>query len=278
LAFLVKGVNSGTLLDEIHSFDLDENALRAQTASVLSLIANTDRRERLSRTHDSASRWKGLVFGFSYKALAASAAIFVVAVSTYIFVSGYFSPASQADRLLAQAMKSNRNIAMQVPGMAYSDIAERQRAGTTSTFDTIAYDSALRKVSPNGEIPTGKAEQLEMAKILIARNNGKQDAQKALQIIDGLPATGELLNLRGMALFSLAGNNALKNEEAIAAFTSALQTSPTPISSYFNRAIVEDHLGRREDAQNDLQKYIDSEKDPAWRNEARKQLSQISSK
>src|SRR5437868_9283325 len=95
-------------------------------------------------------------------------------------------------------------------------------------------------------------------------------------IVDGLvktgPVTGELFNLKGMALYNLGESDPSKNEDAIEAFTSALQNSPDLIEAYFNRALVEKHVHRYQDAQHDLETYIPKQKDIGWLEAANKLL------
>jgi len=278
LAFLVKGVNSGTLLDEVHPFELDANALRTQTASVLSLIESSEREERI-RSSAAPSRSRRPALGFSYRMVAAAAAVIAVVISAYLLAGNYFSSAARADKMLAKAVKSSRKIELQMPGMEYSEVDHGQRVAKVSSFDNLEYDKALSEVSPNGEIPSERAAQFEMAKILVARDAGEEDAQKALTIVDGLlktgPLTGELFNLRGMALYNLGESDPSKNDDAIEAFTSALQNSPDLMAAYFNRALVEKHMHRYQEAQHDLETYIPKQKDLGWLKAAKKLLLEV---
>ena len=176
---------------------------------------------------------------------------------------------------MASAMKGGRRISPQIGGLPYA-----QKIGTRGdeTPNETLFERALLSVSSNRSNPAGADDQLLTAEILLERDK-PGDPEEALEIINGVmargPITGELLNAKGVALYQLGRLEAAKNEDAISAYTAAIEKAPTLVSAYFNRALAEKRLDRFGDAKRDFEHYISVESDPDWKKEAMGYLDQL---
>jgi tetratricopeptide (TPR) repeat protein len=138
----------------------------------------------------------------------------------------------------------------------------------------VTLTTSENKVKAAAEKPNATVEDRQtLARVYLARETSEY-AGKALAIIDQLLAGGvrtpELLNDKGVALFQLD-----KYDDAIALFGEALAKSPSYNEALFNRALVEEHAGRNEDARRDWKQFISESSDEKWKTEAQSRLNSL---
>ncbi len=286
LAFLVKNFDASANVDAAEAFDLGSEALGALTSRVITLIERTDRIEASAQSRprpvSGASSSLSDKFGFvlSYKALMA-AALVVAAVGGSVFLMVSRPSASdEAMKYVALGVKPERQIGPQMPGVPFSPYLE-QRGGEGSTAET-PFQRALLKVSPNGLTPSGVSSRMAMVTVLLEWNK-PGDAEKALKIVDETlshgATTAELFLARGVALYQTGVEQNDKNleiyEEAVLAFTSAIEKSPNLSIAYFNRALAEQKLKRFANAKRDMEYYVSKEANTEWIKEAKERIERM---
>jgi tetratricopeptide (TPR) repeat protein len=254
---------------------LSHEAIRQQTARILILIEN-DERKRRERPAVPAPRGdlvpprKG--FFLSYPQLATIAlAVFTVTVGGIYWVTRGERPEKEAMKALALSTKDERRSAARVSGdLAYSPY--RATRGTTDT-DDLQLKRALNKLkfAESETAPVAARQMLARARLAFDRPD---HAELALAILNQLIAGGlqspEVFNDLGVAQFQL-----YHNDEAIAAFTRALDQSPTYAEALFNRALAEERAGRDPEAKRDWQQFITLSSDANWKAEAERHLASL---
>ena len=172
---------------------------------------------------------------------------------------------------LALAVKSERRIKPQITGLPYSQNLAL-KGGDDRENETL-FDRALSKVSLDGAVPNAAEDRIAMVRILLERDL-PGDAEKALSITDEMllrgPITAELLDQKGAALYQLR-----RYEDAVVAFTLAIEKTPKMLAAYFNRSLAEEQLKRLDDARRDMEYYMSAEQDPKWKYEASWRLTHM---
>jgi tetratricopeptide (TPR) repeat protein len=146
--------------------------------------------------------------------------------------------------------------------------------GGPNNADDLNLSRAENKVKAAAEQPNATVEDRQtLARVYLARDTSEY-ARKALAIINQLIAggveTAEVLNDKAVALFQLG-----EYDEAMAFFSEALAKSPAYNEALFNRALVEGHTGRNEDARRDWKQFISESHDEKWKAEAQSRLNSL---
>lgn len=255
---------------------VSKEAVSEQTAKVLAHIHRDER----NRRNLSQKVSEGSGFHISYPRLAAVALIplIICAIAvTYIYiVSPGPSPANAAMAALRQSFQDGRSTEARISGgFDHSRYVGTTRGGPNNA-DDLNLSRAENKVKAAAEKPNAAVEDRQtLARVYLARETSEY-AGKALAIIDQLLAGGvqtpELLNDKGVALFQLD-----KYDDAIALFSEALAKSPSYNEALFNRALVEEHAGRNEEARRDWKQFISESSDEKWKTEAQSRLNSLAS-
>jgi tetratricopeptide (TPR) repeat protein len=255
---------------------LSHEAVRQQTARVLILIEN-DERKRRERPDVPAPRGdlvrarKG--FFISYPQLATIAlAVFTVTVGGIYWLTRSEKPEKEAMQALALSTKDERRSAARVSGdLAYSPY--RATRGTTDT-DDLQLQRALNKLKFAGSetAPVAARQMLARAHLAFDRPEHAVQARTILnQLIAGGLQSAEVFNDLGVAEFQLD-----RDDEAIAVFTRALDQAPAYAEAVFNRALAEERAKRYPEAQRDWQRFITLSSDANWKAEAERHLASLS--
>jgi tetratricopeptide (TPR) repeat protein len=262
-------------LEEIKpSETLSHEAVRQQTARILILIEN-DERKRRERPAVPAPRGDLVREGFflSYPQLAAVAlAVFTFTVGSIYWLTRGETPEKEAMQALALSSKDERRSATRVSGEpAYSPYHGTR--GTTDR-DDLPLQRALNKLKfAESESAPVAARQL-LARAYLAFDRPEQ-AKKALAILDQLIARGlqsaEVFNDLGVAEFQLD-----RYKEAITAFTRALDQASMYTEAIFNRALAEERARQYPEAKRDWQQFLALSSDAEWRAEAEQHLHLLS--
>jgi tetratricopeptide (TPR) repeat protein len=256
---------------------LSHEAVRRQTARILILIEN-DERKRRERPDVPAPRGdlvparKG--FFLSYSQLTAVAlAVFTFTVGSIYWLTRGETPEKEAMQALVLSNKEERRSVARVSGeLAYSP--HRATRGTTDP-DDLQLQRALNKLkfAESESAPVASRQMLARAYLEFDR---PEQAEKALAILNQLIARGvqsaEVFNDLGVAEFQLD-----RNEEAIAAFTRALDQAPTYVEAIFNRALAEERVKHYTEAKRDWQQFLDLSSDANWKIEAEQHRDSLSS-
>jgi tetratricopeptide (TPR) repeat protein len=255
---------------------LSHEAVRQQTARILILIEN-DERKRRERPAVPAPRGdlvharKG--FFLSYSQLAAIAlAVFTFTGGSIYWLTRGEAPEKEAMQALALSTKDERRSAARVSGEpAYSPY--RGTRGTTDT-DDLPLIRALNKLkfAESESAPVAARQLLARAYLKFDR---PEQAEKALAILNQLIARGlqsaEVFNDLGVAEFQLD-----HYKEAITAFTRALDQASLYTEAIFNRALAEERAGQYPEAKRDWQQFLALSSDAEWKAEAEQHLHLIS--
>ena len=254
---------------------LSHEAVRQQTARILNLIED-DERKRRERPAVPAPRGdlvqarKG--FFLSYPQLAAVAlAVFTFTVGGIYWLPRSETPEKEAMQALALSTKDERRSAARVSGeLAYSPY--RATRGTTDT-DDLQLQRALNKLkfAESESAPTAARQMLARAYLAFDR---PEHAEKARAILNQLlargPQSAEVLNDLGVAEFQLD-----RDEQAIAAFTRALDQAPAYAEAIFNRALAQERARHYAEAKRDWQQFLTLSADANWKAEAERHLQSL---
>lgn len=251
---------------------LSPEAVRQQTARILILIENDERQRRerasVSGPHgDRARERRG--FFISYPQLAAMAlAVFTFTVGGIYWLTRSEKPEQEAMQALALSTKEERRSAARISGdLPYS--AYRATRGTTDT-DDLQLQRAVNKVQFAESETAPVAARQALARAHLAFDRPKHAAQ-ALAILNQLIAGGlqspEVFNDLGVAQYQLE-----RDDDAIAAFTRALEQAPAYAEAIFNRALAEERAKRNTEAKRDWQQFIILSSDANWKAEAERHL------
>lgn len=255
---------------------LSDDAVSEQTAKVLAHI-NRDKRNHRNLPQ---KEYEGSGSYTSYLRLATVALIPVVLIVgviavTYItFTNRASSPADAAMAALKLSFKDARSTEARISGgFDHSRYVGTTRGGPNNA-DELNLSRAENKVKAAAEQPNATVEDRQMlARVYLARETSEY-ARKALAILNQLVAGGvetpAVLNDKGVALFQLA-----EYDDAIASFDEALAKSPAYNEALFNRALVEGHTGRNEDARRDWKQFISNSSDEKWKSEAQSRLNSL---
>ena len=255
---------------------LSHEAVRQQTARILILIEN-DERKRRERPDVPAPRGdlvparKG--FFLSYSQLAAVAlAVFTFTVGGIYWLNRGQTPEQEARQALALATKDERRSAARISGeIAYSPY--RATRGTTDT-DDLQLQRALNKLKYAESEDASVADRQLLAGTYLKFNRPKEAGQ-ALAILNQLIARGlqsaEVFNDLGVALYQLD-----RDKEAIAALTRALDQAPEYTDALFNRALAQERAKLNAEAKRDWQQFLNLSSDADWNKEANRHLDSLS--
>lgn len=255
---------------------LSQEAVRHQTARILTLIENDERKRR---ARASAAGQRGLVarerkgFFISYPQLAALAlVVFTFVAGSIYWLTRSETPETVAMQAIALSTKDERRSVARVSGgLAYSPYRPTRGAADT---DDLQLQRALNnlKFAESESAPLSARQTLARAHLAFAR---PEHAAQALAILNQLVARGrqspELFNDLGVAEFQLERDN-----EAIANFNRALEQAPTYAEALFNRALAATRAKRYAEAQRDWQQFLNTSSDANWKAEAERHLSSLS--
>jgi tetratricopeptide (TPR) repeat protein len=249
-----------------------ESEVKAQTASVLSLIEQDELTAGSAPRRDVRAANPKSGFYLSYPTLAAIAMIVcAVAVAAVFLITKDPSPEDSARQALAQSMKDGRRTPARISGgLGHSDYSATRGEGDD---DDLHLQRALDKLK-FAEKETAPADaRLALARVHLAFNR-PENTRQALRILREVAASGhhspELLNDIGVAQFDL-GNYS----EAISSFSLALGSSSNYGEALFNKALAEERAGRAGDAIRDWEAFISITPDGAWKTEARRRLGML---
>jgi len=201
--------------------------------------------------------------------LAATAMFFILlAVPVVFWMQSRTTPSREAMQALALAVTKERRNQPIIAGLPYSPYTATR--GTVDRGDNLMFDRAANKVVDSSSVEN----RLVRAKILLARDIGG-DPQQALELLNQESSTGkasaDVWNDKGVAEFELG-----KYEEAIASFTVALELSPAFREALFNRALSEEARALNDAARADFQRFINTNPEVNWRQEAERRLAGLS--
>lgn len=253
-----------------------EDLIRTQLARIVAIDRDDNARRRQPRDRGRQSAFgatrsrAALGIPLSNRLmLAAAALVFVLLAGPVVFwIISRPSASGEANQALAQAVMTGRRSAAVVSGLPYSPYTGVRGSGGQG--DDLMFERAESKVKNNQSTLENK---LALARVWLARNKG-DDAQKALDILNKITSGGgaspQTWNDKGVAEFELA-----RFEEATASFTTALTLAPTSPQALFNRALSEEATLRDVEASLDLKKFMSTNPEPNWRQEAENKLANL---
>ncbi len=200
---------------------------------------------------------------------AATSLILVVAISVYLIIRE--SPDQFARQSLALAMKDKRPIEPRMSGgFAWS---KHMPTRGKENDNRLKIESALNRMDFAKERSAPQKDRLMLARLYLA--SGRQNAERAIAILREIASSGEAsveaLNDLGAALYEIE-----QFDEAVEAFTRALEKSPDYEEALFNRALANTRAGHKEEARRDWQQFINKSSDENWKSEARRYLDPLS--
>lgn len=244
-----------------------EEEVKTQTARVLDEIRKDEsKHQALSPGPTPRPR----IFIPYWQLAAAASFILVVAVSFYWLIPEP-SPDQFAMQSLALTMKDKRPIEPRMSGgFAWSKYTPTRG---NENDDRLKIESALKRMEFAKSPSAPQKDRLMLAKLYLA--SGRQNAEQALSILSEIASTGkasaEALNDLGAALFERE-----RFDEAVDAFTRAIEKSPGYEEALFNRALAYNRAGRYEEARRDWQEFINKSSDEHWKIEAQRYLDPLS--
>jgi hypothetical protein len=201
---------------------------------------------------------------------AAASLIIVVAISAYLIIR---EPSSDqfAMESLALAMKDKRPIEPRMSGgFGWS---KHIRTRGKENDERLKIESAIRRMEFAKDASASQKDRLMLARLYLA--SGSQNAESALAILREIASSGrasvEAFNDLGAALYETG-----RFDEAVDAFTRALEKSPDYEEALFNRALANTRAGHTEEARRDWQQFINKPSDEKWKSEARSYLDLLS--
>lgn len=255
---------------------LSNDGISEQTAKVLAHIQTDERNRRNApqKVHTRSASYNPYL-RLATVALIPVVLIFCVIAITYVTVTKRGpSPADAAMAALRLSFKDARSTEARISGgFDHSRYVGTTRGGPNNA-DDLNLSRAENKVKAAAEQPNATVEDRHtLARVYLARETSEY-ARKALAIINQLIAggveTAEVLNDKAVALFQLG-----EYDEAVAFFSEALAKSPAYNEALFNRALVEGHTGRNEDARRDWNQFISESRDEKWKAEAQSRLNSL---
>lgn len=172
---------------------------------------------------------------------------------------------------LADAVKSQRRTRPWISGnLPHSPYVA---ATGSSRDDTVQYDRAATILESKDTTSLSDEDSQNLARIYLARAT-PEDAGKALAILSrisghGTP-TASQSNDTGVAYFELG-----QYDRALEYFTETVRAQSGYPEGLFNKALVEEVLGRSANARADWQVFMAVSPKSGWRNEAEDHLRQI---
>ena len=247
---------------------LSDEAVNKQTARVLAFIERDDL--NTSKAKQGAQRETVRRDGFflPYPQLAAVAMVICAIAAGIAFWLIRDNRPEAAMQSLKLAMKDERRSPARISGgLEYSPYSVTRGEEDS---DELQFSRALNQLK-YAESESAPAEaRLALARVYLARGS-RDEAKKAIAILESLAARAEALNDLGVAEFQLGNYN-----EAITRFDAALEKSPNFTEALFNKALAEERAGRYSDAQRDWEQFISQSSDEKWKAEARRHLKSSS--
>jgi hypothetical protein len=270
---------------------LTDKAIKNQTARVLTYIKEDEfNRRKAEGNKQPVEAMGGGLFTFNRQGGATRSftssrqmagitlMICAVAVGTLYFTMGSEPPIVIAKDAFTLAVKDNRFIEPQLPGLPHSpyNVENRGDGKDGDGKDAVPPRAGLQfrraEVAIQfAEDPSAPAEpRLLLARIYLAHGDPDHTG-RALTILEQLAAAGnqspEFLNDMGVALYQ-----SKRYSEALSYFDQALDKSPGFNEALFNRALTEKKMGNLEKAREDWNRFIESSADEKWKDEARNNL------
>lgn len=240
-----------------------EEEVKVQTALVLDEIRK-DESKHQALSPEPPSR-PGVYVPY-WQLAAAASFIIVIAVAVY-WRTREPSPDQFAMQSLALTMKDKRPVEPRMSGgFARSEYAPTRGEENS---DRLKIETAIRRMDFARSPSAPQKDRLVLARLYLA--SGRENAERALSILSEMDSTGkasaESLNDLGVAMFEME-----RFEEAVDAFTRALQKSPGFEEAIFNRALANNRAGRYAEARQDWQEFINKSSDEHWKIEAQRHL------
>ena len=248
---------------------LADETVREQTSNVLSLIYA----DELNRNKPKRRPRMFPALDVSYlKAATAALTICAIAIIAVVSLNRGPGPQEAAMNALALAVKDGRNTEARISGgLAYSQYIDNR--GAQAHDDDIQFSLALSELRSAEQDTAPVNDRLVLARVYLARGT-REDVKHARMILEQVATRGvespEALNDTGVAQFEL-GNY----EVAISYFTRALTKSPTYCEALFNRALVEESAGHKDQAKQDWEQFINKSSDDNWKSEAQRRLNSL---
>jgi hypothetical protein len=250
-----------------------EDAIQTQLGRIVAAARDEEARRVRSKRHNRLSglgaAGSKMVMGIALSnrlVLSAVALLLLLLAGPVVFwiVTGG-SAVKEARQALIQAVMTGRRSEVMVSGLPYSPYTGVRGSGGRG--DDLMFERAESKISNK---PSTPENQMALARVWLARNKG-DDPQKALEILDritaGSGASAQAWNDKGVAEFELT-----MYDRAITSFTTALTLLPTLREALFNRAVSEEASGRYGEAKTDLKRFLSTNPEPNWRQEAENKL------
>ena len=209
--------------------------------------------------------------------LYAVAAMVLIILSTWAVL--YRSPTHSTQLLLADAYSEHRTLELRIPAAKHAPVRLERGAGL-SNLDKPS--SLLRAESIIAEHLRKNPNDVEFldAKARADLIDGNFDsAIKTLQrAMETQPLSPVLMTDLATAYFARAEatGQAIDYGRAIDNLGKVLATSPDDSLALFNRAIAEERMFLYDDAVADWEHFLRVEMDPAWREEGRQRLEELS--
>lgn len=278
----------GDLVTDADPVSESPDDVRIQTAAVLEMIAQDERRIDASGPRQEASGWLDWLIQFRPQVAAPVTALLllVVAGSVALYLSRDDSATDAAMKTLATAVamdgrrRTDVRLSADLPYYRYSET----RGLENSKGDFYFYSALNQAKVAEAEVGATQEVRLAQARIYLARahNSDVKEALKILQeLIDNGADSGAVFNELGVAKYQ---DRDYKG--AVEAFSEALTRSPNMAEALFNRGIARKRLAvtareielqsqLREEARGDFERFSTLSVDEEWKNEAATHLRNI---
>lgn len=194
---------------------------------------------------------------YRWSALAAVAMVVVTVAA--VWVLGHRPNAPLAE--LASVYGSYRPFELRIDGAPNSEV-KAERGATLLSSELLAISARVRRHRETAPNDIAWLHAQGRADLLSGRF---EDAVAALQQAVAAGGSGAEL------LLDLASAQAMRGDELdrpLALINQALEKKPGYPAALFNRSLVYERMGRKEDAIRDLEECMRLETDPGWRDEA----------
>lgn len=273
----------GELVTDVELLEESPEDVRIQTAAVLEMIAQDERRRALGRPRGVLD-WVSSLAAFRPQVAAMAAALFLLMLAGVYFFWPRDSATDAVMETLAKAVatdgrrRTDVRLSVELPYYPYEVTRGSEDSGS------IYFDHALNQLKRSEPESEADSEFLmARAQVLLTRA-AYSDAQDALRILEELVSKGvnspAVFNDLGVAKYELGDY-----EGAIEAFSEALARSPDMEKALFNRGIARKHLSRQRqgdlraqlsrESRADLERFMMLEVDERWKKDAARHFSDV---
>jgi tetratricopeptide (TPR) repeat protein len=185
----------------------------------------------------------------------------------------------KVEKLLAQAYTEKRPMEMRWPGAEWGPVRVTRGASNSALSGSSSLYEAEQILAEKQAANSSNANWLRAkAEAELLDGQSPQAAIADLNQALAMDPSSTSLNLLLGIAYAQEGNvsdDRSSREKALELFSKVLQQEPANPSALFNRALVYEKLGRKEQAIADLNVLLQNEKDSGWADEAQRKIKEV---